>query len=57
MSKPAFVWWVPPTIKRRNRIIAAVTTRYHRRTHKFGIEIPRTFDDCIRIDKENENTL
>jgi Reverse transcriptase (RNA-dependent DNA polymerase) len=56
-AEPAFAWWVPYTHKRRNRIIAAVTSRYHKRTHKFGIEIPKTFDDCVRIDKQNGNTL
>ena len=56
-TEPAFAWWVPFTLKRRNRIIAAVNKRYHERTHKFGIEIPKTYDDCIRIDRENGNTL
>ena len=56
-AEPAFAWWFPYTLKRRNRIIAAVTSRYHKRTHKFGIEIPKTFDDCVRIDNENGNTL
>ncbi|KAI2496194.1 Reverse transcriptase (RNA-dependent DNA polymerase) [Fragilaria crotonensis] len=36
-TEPAFAWWVPFTLKRRNRIIAAVNSRYHKRTHKFGI--------------------
>ena len=56
-GETALAWWVAYTLKRRNRIIAAMTTRYHKRTHKFGIEIPKTFDNCIRIDKENGNTL
>ena len=56
-GEPAFAWWVPHTIQRRNRIIAAVKTRYHKRTHKFGIEIPKTFADCVRIDTQNGNTL
>ncbi len=55
-SEPAFAWWVPFTLKRRNRIIAAINKRYHKRTHKFGIEIPKTYEDCVRIDKENGNT-
>ena len=41
-GEAAFAWWVPFTLKRRNRIIAAVNKRYHKRTHKFGIEIPKT---------------
>ena len=56
-SEPAFLWWVPYTLRRRNRIIAAVNSRYHKRTHKFGIEVPKTFEDCLRIDHENGNTL
>ncbi|KAI2506535.1 Reverse transcriptase (RNA-dependent DNA polymerase) [Fragilaria crotonensis] len=56
-NEPAFAWWVPYTLKRRNRIIAAVNNRYHKRTHKFGIEVPKTWDDCLRLDKEAGNTL
>ncbi|KAI2497691.1 Reverse transcriptase (RNA-dependent DNA polymerase) [Fragilaria crotonensis] len=56
-SEAAFAWWVPYTLRRRNRIIAAVNKRYHKRTHKFGIEVPKTYEDCIRIDRENGNTL
>jgi Reverse transcriptase (RNA-dependent DNA polymerase) len=56
-SEPAFAWWVPYTLKRRNRIIAAVNNRFRKRTHKFGIEVPKTWDDCVRIDAENGNTL
>lgn len=46
----------PYTIRRRYRIIAAVNSRYHKRTHKFGIEVPKTFEDCLRIDRENGDT-
>lgn len=56
-NEPAFAWWVPFTIKRRNRIIAAVNKRYHKRTHKFGIEIPKTYEDCVRLDRESGTTL
>jgi ribosomal protein L31E len=56
-SEPAFAWWVPFTLKRRNRIIAAVNSCYHKRTNKFSIEVPKNFDECVRIDKENGNTL
>lgn len=55
--KPAFVWCAPHTLPRRSRIIAAIKTRYHKRTHKFGIEIPKSYADCARIDNENGNTL
>jgi hypothetical protein len=35
-KEPAFVWWVPYTLKKCDHIIAAVTTQYHNRTHKYG---------------------
>jgi hypothetical protein len=57
LDTPAFVWWAPNVLKKRTRIIAAVTKRYHKRTHKFGIEVPKSWDDCVRLDKENNNTL
>jgi hypothetical protein len=38
--KPAFNWWVPHILKKRDQIISLVckpTTHYLKRTHKFGI--------------------
>ena len=40
-NKPAFKWWVNFTLKNREMIISATNKRHHRRTHKFGIRIPR----------------
>ena len=54
--EPAFAWWVPYVLKSRNRIIAAVNRRYHKRTHKFGIRVPKTWDEAVEIDKLNGNT-
>jgi hypothetical protein len=51
------VLWAPHVLKKRSISIAAVTKRYHKRTHKFGIEVPKNWDDCVRLDKENDNTL
>ena len=45
-------------LKKCNRIIAAFKNkRYHKRTHMFGFEIPKTVADARRIDRENGNTL
>jgi hypothetical protein len=44
-------------LKKRSRIIAAVTKRYHKRTNKFVIVVKRSWDDCVILDKENGNTL
>ena len=56
-DEPAFAWWVDWTLKRRNRIIAAVNNRTLKRTHKFGIPVPRNADEAYRFDKENGNTF
>jgi hypothetical protein len=35
-KEPAFVWWVPYTLKKHDHIIAAIASRYHKTTHKYG---------------------
>ena len=54
--QPAFSWWVPFTFKKRESIIFAVKNRFHKKTHKFGIEIPPRVSDAKRIDDANGNT-
>ena len=56
-EEPAFAWWVPYTPKKRNRVIAKVKSKYWIRTHKFGIQIPKTVEEARRLDAENGNTL
>ena len=55
--EPAFAWWAPHVLKRRDRIIATVNKRHVKRTHKFGFETPKTVERAKEIDKENGNTL
>ena len=55
-QEPAFSWWVPFTLKKRDFIISAVNKRYHKTTHKYGIRIPKSVDEAHQIDKENGNT-
>ena len=56
-DEPAFIWWVPYTLKQCNQIISAVNKRSLKRSHKFGIELPCTYDDCVCLDQQNNNTL
>ena len=56
-EEPAFKWWVPFTLKKRDNIISAVNTRYQRRTHKYGVELPKTVAEAKRLDRSNGNTL
>ncbi len=47
-------------MKKRDRIISLVqkrTTRYLKRTHKFGIEVPKTAKEALALDRKNGNTL
>ncbi len=58
--EPAFNWWVPHVLKNRGRIISLVckwTTHYLKRTHKFGIEVPKTVKEALALDSKNGNTL
>jgi hypothetical protein len=58
--KPAFNWWVPHVLKKSDWIISLVhkqTTRYLKRTHKFGIEMPKTVKEALDLDRKNGNTL
>jgi hypothetical protein len=57
LDDPYFVFWDPHILKKRSSIIADVTKRYHKRTHKFGTEVPKRWDDCVTLVKENDNTL
>ena len=51
-NEPAFASWVKPTMKQRKLYIKSSHTRYAKRTHKFGIRVPRTVEEALRIDKE-----
>ncbi len=58
--EPSFNWWVPHTLRKRDSIIALVkkrSARYLKRTHKFGIECPKTVEDALELDKRNGNTM
>jgi len=55
-AEPAFRWWVPQAIHAKKRIVRAVKTRYLKRNQKFRIDIPRTVEEALRIDKETNTT-
>ena len=54
-DEPGFSWWTAHVLKKRQRIIAAVNKRYHKLTHKFGINVPKTVEKALALDKENGN--
>ncbi len=47
-------------LKKHGQIISLVrkrTTRYLKKTHKFGIEVPKTVKEVLALDCKNGNTL
>eukprot|EP00804_Cyclotella_cryptica_P027817 CCRYP_009226-RA/>CCRYP_009226-RA protein AED:0.27 eAED:0.33 QI:0/0/0/1/0/0/4/0/432 len=56
-DEPAFNWWLGP--KKRDRIVSLVKpgARYHKRTHKYGIELPKTVEEAYAIDRATGTTF
>jgi hypothetical protein len=50
-EQPAFAWWVPYILRKRERIIQKVKTRYWERTHKYGVELPKSVKQALAIDR------
>jgi len=50
-------WWVTSVLQRRQKTIAASNTKYIKRTHHFGLEIPKTVKRALEIDAETGNWL
>ena len=45
------------TLKKRDTIISSVRSRIARTTHKYGIEIPTSWEHAKEIDARNKNHL
>ena len=56
-EEPAFAWWVPLVMKKRNCILTKVKTKYWLRSHKIGIRIPKSAEEANKVDNQNGNTL
>lgn len=56
-SEPGFAWWVPHTLRKKDRIISKVKSKYWKRTHKYGIRLPKSVDEALKFDKEDGTTI
>lgn len=56
-DEPAFAWWVRKALMRRDRLIKKVKSRYWKRTHKYGVEIPKTVQQALDIDRRTNTTF
>ena len=54
---PDFAWWVPYTLRKRDMIVSAVSSRVRKCLHKFGIEIPTSIAYAKMIDLKNGNNV
>ena len=50
-DEPAFAWWIPYTMKKRERIISKLKSKYWER------EIQKNIDEALEIDKETNTTF
>jgi hypothetical protein len=59
-TKPAFAWWVPHVLRKRNQLIAKLKkskTEYWHRSHKYGIELPKSVSEALEIDRKTGTTF
>ena len=57
---PVFNWWVNAVLKKRLRIISLVkkiNNLYLKKTHNFGIEVPKSVAQEYDLDENNGNTI
>ena len=56
-EEPAFTWWVPYNLRKRDVIVSAVSLRVRKCSHKYGIETPTSIAHAKRIDLKNGNNF
>jgi len=56
-DEPAFDWWVKPTLWHWKRLIKLSQKRHSVMGYKFGIRVPRTIEEALKLDEENGNDL
>jgi hypothetical protein len=56
-EEPAFAWWVPYVLRKRDVIVSAVNSQVCETSHKHGIELPSSVENAFEIDRKNFNTL
>jgi hypothetical protein len=50
-EEPAFKWWVSHTLRKQNRIISKVKSKYWKTMHKFGCKLPHSVAEALEIDR------
>ena len=57
-EEPAFAgnWWVPYTLNKRESILKKVKSKYWQHSHKYGIRVPKSVEEALKIDEETHTT-
>jgi hypothetical protein len=50
-EEPAFTWWVPHVVKKRERVVEKMKSPHWHSNRKFGFESPRNVARALAIDK------
>ena len=56
VQSPAFKWWVPHTLRKRDQIIAKVQHRLVSKKYKYGHVVPSSVKEAYDLDTNNGNT-
>ena len=52
-DEPAFAWWVPYTLRKKDAIISKIKAKAQKKSHKYGIEIPKSVRHAYQLDGIN----
>ena len=55
-GEPALKWWCKDVLKRRDRYVVKVKSRYWKTSQKFGIRLPHSVEKALRIDRDTGTT-
>ena len=56
-DEPAFAWWVPYVLRKRERIISKTNAKYWKTTQKYWVRIPKSVDEALKIDGETNTNF
>ena len=57
VNEPEFCWWVPYTLRQRDKIIHSINSQVKRVLHKYGVELLTSVKHSYSLDRQNKNTL
>ena len=55
LNELAFKWWATYTLRKRDQIVSKVATKVRKKSHKYGIQIPKNVKDAYELDRRNGN--